>query len=180
MFMQTIMIKHSRPGIILSIAIWLTVAHAICLADPTIVAVAVASSPGFTLNDLKAQVPHSKEGNLMLDIPQILSTVKDKGVQAVLAGQTIETTGQVMLETVDNNEGKRLRVARSQILCCAVHARQYSVLVEFSGKAPVFNEISWVKLVGTISYKQEGSKTVPVISAKVIEETAKPDSPLLR
>jgi uncharacterized membrane protein YcgQ (UPF0703/DUF1980 family) len=46
--------------------------------------------------------------------------------------------------------------------------------VDFGKKAPEFKEMSWVKVVGKMSYKKEGDQTVPVIEATSIEETAAP------
>jgi len=115
-----------------------------------------------------------------MEIPQILNTGSDPEIRGVLSGQSVETTGQVMPETVDNAGGNRLRIVRSLIQCCAAHARQYSVIIEFAGKVPALKEMSWVKVVGTITYKQEGGKTVPVVIVKEIKETTKPGDPLLR
>ena len=81
---------------------------------------------------------------------------------------------------VDNADGNRLRIVRSLIQCCAAHARQYSNIIEFAGKAPALKEMTWVKVVGTMSYKQEGGKTVPVVIVKEIKETTNPDDPFLR
>ena len=43
----------------------------------------------FTLEDLKAQVPQSKDGNFILDVPELYYTGGDFEVHHVLTGQSI-------------------------------------------------------------------------------------------
>lgn len=133
----------------------------------------------FTLADLKAQVPQSKEGNFVLEVPELYYTAGDKEVQGVLNGQPVETTAQVLPEKVNNEDGKRLRIFRLLVQCCAADARPYSVPVEFTEKAPTLKDMTWVKVVGKMSYKQEGGQTVPVILASSISETTSPDNAML-
>jgi hypothetical protein len=133
----------------------------------------------FTLDDLKAQVPMSKDGNFILEVPELYYTAGDKEVQGVLTGQSVETTAQVMPEKVNNEDGKRLRILRMLVQCCAADARPYSVPVEFAEKAPTFKDMAWVKVTGIMGYKQEGGQLVPVIQAKEIKETTAPDNAML-
>ena len=133
----------------------------------------------FTLDDLKAQVPQSKEGNFILEVPELYYTAGDKEVQGVLVGQPVETTAQVLPEKGNNADGKRLRVFRLLVQCCASDARPYSVPVEFADKAPVLKEMSWVKVVGKMAYRQEGGQTVPLIEATSLKETSAPDNAML-
>jgi hypothetical protein len=141
---------------------------------------AAAQSYGtFTLEDLKQQVPMSSDGNFILEVPELFYTAGDLEVQKVLAGQTIETTAQVLPEQVNNEEGKRLRVFRMLVQCCAADARPFSVPVEFEEKAPEFMGMTWIKVVGKMDYRQESGQTVPVIMATKVEETTEPESSLM-
>jgi hypothetical protein len=143
-------------------------------------AAATAQSYGtFTLADLKAQVPQSKEGNFILEVPEIFYTAGDKEVQGVLAGQPIETVAQVMPEKVNNESGKRLRIFRLLVQCCAADARPFSVPVEFAEKAPEIADMTWVKVVGKLAYRQEGGQTIPLLLADKAEETTAPDQSML-
>ncbi len=130
----------------------------------------------FTLADLKAQVPQSKEGNFMLDVPEIFYTAGDKEVQSVLEGQLVETIAQVLPEKVNNSNGTRLRIFRLLIQCCAADARPLSIPVEFGKEPPKFKDMTWVKVVGKISFKNENNQVVPVLEATSMSETAEPDS----
>ena len=133
----------------------------------------------FTLKDLEAQVPKSKEGNFMLEVPEIYYTAGDKEVQGVITGQSIETIAQVIPEKVNNEKGNRVRIFRMLIQCCAADARPYSVPVEFADKAPSFKDMSWVKVVGKMGYKKEGDQTVPVITAISMTAAAEPDNKMV-
>lgn len=119
-------------------------------------------------------MPQSKEGNFILEVPEIYYTAGDLEVQNVIQGQGVETVAQVLPEKVNNENGHRLRVFRLMVQCCAADARPYSVPVDFGKKAPDFKEMSWVKVIGKMTYKKEGDQTVPVIEATSIEETAAP------
>ena len=136
---------------------------------------AVPPKPGLTLSDLKAQFPQSKEGNFILEVPQIFFTATDKEVQVLLAGKTVETVGQVKL-----TEDKRFCVFRFLTQCCAADARSYEIPVEYAGREPEFKTTSWVKLVGKVSYKQENGRTIPVIIASEVKETEAPKQPILK
>lgn len=130
----------------------------------------------FTLADLEAQVPKSKAGNFILEVPEIYYTAGDKEVQTVLNGQPVETVAQVLPEKVNNPKGTRLRIFRMLIQCCAADARPYSIPAEFGKKAPEFKDMTWVKVTGKMSYQEEGGQTVPILEAQTIEETTAPDN----
>lgn len=133
----------------------------------------------FTLEDLKAQVPQSKEGNFILEVPELYYTGGDLEVQKVLTGQMVETVAQVLPEKVNNPDGNRVRIFRMLVQCCAADARPYSVPVDFGKKAPEFKDMTWVKVVGKMSYKKEGEQTVPIIEATKVEETTAPDNAMI-
>lgn len=51
--------------------------------------------------------------------------------------------------------------------------------LEFPRKAPEFKIKSWVKVVGTLSFKIDGMKGVPVVLVSEIQEIAPPANPNL-
>lgn len=133
----------------------------------------------FTLDDLKAQVPQSKDGNFILEVPEIYYTGGDIEVQSVLAGQSVETIAQILPEKVNNADGRRLRIFRMLVQCCAADARPYSIPVEFADKAPAYKDMTWVKIVGKMAYEKEGDQTVPVLKAEKVEETTEPENTMI-
>ncbi len=133
----------------------------------------------FTLADLEAQVPKSPEGNFILEVTELYYTAGDKEVQAVLTGQPVETIGQILPEKVNNEKGTRVRLFRMLVQCCAADARPYSIPVEFGKAPPQFKDMSWVKVVGKMSFKTENNQTVPVLEATSITETAAPENQMI-
>lgn len=130
----------------------------------------------FTMKDLEAQIAKSPEGNFMLEVPEIYYTAGDKEVQSVLDGQPVETIAQVLPEKVNNPNGTRVRIFKMLIQCCAADARPYSIPVEFGKEPPKFKDMSWVKVVGKITFTQENNQTVPLLQATAMTEAAAPDS----
>jgi len=133
----------------------------------------------FTLEDLKKQVPQSKDGNFILEVPELYYTGGDLEVQKVLTGQMVETVAQILPEKVNNADGHRMRIFRMLVQCCAADARPYSVPVDFGKKAPDFKDMTWVKVVGKMNYKKEGNQTVPIIETTKVEETTAPDNAMI-
>ena len=159
----------NRSALILGIPLFMAAAPS--MAEQT----TVPSKPALTLADLKAQFPQSKEGNFMLEIPQICFTASDKEVQLILSGRPVETVGQVKIM-----DDRRIDVFRFLTQCCAADARSYEIPVEYAGRWPELKTMSWVKIVGTISYKQEDGKTIPTILATEINATDAPKQPILK
>jgi len=136
--------------------------------------------PGFTLADLKAQIPQDKDGVFLMELPEILNAATDPEVRSLLDGQPVATSGQVISGSENPADGRNLRIYRSQLSCCAEHARQCSVSIRITGKVPAIKGNPWIRVVGTMTYKQEGGKTQPVIMAREINETTPPDNPVLK
>lgn len=133
----------------------------------------------FSLEDLKKQVPQSKDGNFILEVPELYYTGGDLEVQKVLTGQMVETVAQILPEKVNNTDGHRMRIFRMLVQCCAADARPYSVPIDFGKQAPTFKDMTWVKVVGKMNYKKEGNQTVPIIETIKVEETTAPDNAMI-
>lgn len=133
----------------------------------------------YTLADLEAQVDKSAEGNYLLTIPQLFYTGGDEELQRVLKGLPVETVGQVMDEEINNADGTRLRIFRLFIECCAADARPLSIPAEFGKAAPEYQEMGWVKIIGTMNYVSEDGMTVPVLEVKTMEPTEPPEDEMI-
>jgi hypothetical protein len=134
----------------------------------------------FTLKDLEAQIPKSAEGNFVLEVPEIYYTAGDKQVQEVLTGQPVETVAQILPEKGEFNPGgKRARIFRMMVQCCAADARPYSIPVEFAGPPPAFKDMSWVKITGKMDYESQNGQVVPVIKAEAMSEAAEPSDQMV-
>ncbi len=81
----------------------------------------------FTMEDLKKMVPQNDKGEFLLDVPQIFYTAGDKELMDVMEGIPVETTAQLMEETLNNPDKTRLKAFRLFIECCAADARPLSI-----------------------------------------------------
>lgn len=133
----------------------------------------------FTLEDLKNMVPQSDQGDFLLDVPQIFYTAGDKELMQVMEGIPIETTAQLMEETLSNANGQRLKAFRLFIECCAADARPLSIPVDFGKAPPEYIEMGWYKLFGKLHYAEEEGEIIPLINIERIEEALEPTDGLL-
>ena len=139
---------------------------------------ASAAYASFTLEDLKAQVDQNANGELMITVPELFYTGGDKVIQNVLAGQGVETIGQVMAEMVNDN-GNRLRIFRVFMECCAADKRPLAIPIEFADALPKYKEMGWYKVTGKMSYREEGGITVPVLEVGTFAETEEPEESIM-
>lgn len=133
----------------------------------------------FTMEDLKKMVPQNDKGEFLLDVPQIFYTAGDKELMDVMEGIPVETTAQLMEETLNNPDKTRLKAFRLFIECCAADARPLSIPVDFGKAPPEYTEMGWYKLYGKLHYSKENEEIIPVIRIERIEATAEPTDGLL-
>jgi len=132
----------------------------------------------YTLADLEKVVDRSAEGNLLLTVDQLFYTAGDEELQRVLAGQAVETVGQVIPET-EFKKGERLRLFTLMVTCCAADAQPVSVPIEFSEPLPAYKEMQWVKVSGVMDYPTELGRKQAVLRVKRLEPTEEPVNDLL-
>lgn len=133
----------------------------------------------FTMDDLKNLVPQSSAGDFLLDVPQIFYTAGDKELMHVMEGIPVETTAQLMEETLHNPDGNRLKAFRLFIECCAADARPLSIPVEFADGLPEYKEMGWYKLFGKLHYLHDEDGIVPILKIDHVESTVEPVDGLL-
>ena len=133
----------------------------------------------FTMEDLKKMVPQNAKGEFLIDVPQIFYTAGDKELMDVMEGIPVETTAQLMEETLHNPNNTRLKAFRLFIECCAADARPLSVPVDFGKAPPEYTEMGWYKLYGKLHYATENEEIIPMIRIERIEATSEPTDGLL-
>lgn len=133
----------------------------------------------FTLEDLKKMVPQNEKGEFLLDVPQIFYTAGDRELMEVMEGIPVETTAQLMEETLNNPDKTRLKAFRLFIECCAADARPLSIPIDFGKAPPEYTEMGWYKLYGQIHYANENDEIIPMIRIERIEATSEPSDGLL-
>ena len=133
----------------------------------------------FTIEDLKQMVPQNEAGDFQLDVPQIFYTAGDIELMDVMEGIPIETTAQLMEETLNNPNGHRLKAFRLFIECCAADARPLSIPIDFGQGPPEYVEMGWYKLYGKLHYVEEDGELLPILQMERFEETSEPLEGLL-
>jgi len=133
----------------------------------------------FTIEDLKKMVPQNDKGEFLLDVPQIFYTAGDKELMEVMEGIPVETTAQLMEETLNNPDKTRLKAFRLFIECCAADARPLSIPVDFGKAPPQYTEMGWYKLYGKLHYANENGEIIPLLQIEKIESTSEPTDGLL-
>jgi len=124
-------------------------------------------------------VPQSDAGDFLLDVPQIFYTAGDRELMEVMEGIPVETTAQLMEETLNNPENTRLKAFRLFIECCAADARPLSIPIDFGKAPPGYTEMGWYRIYGKLHYVQEAGEMLPIIRVETVEETAEPMDGLL-
>lgn len=133
----------------------------------------------FTLDDLKQMVPQSDAGDFLLDVPQIFYTAGDRELMEVMEGIPVETTAQLMEETLNNPNNTRLKAFRVFIECCAADARPLSIPIDFGKEPPPYTEMGWYRIFGKLHYLNEADGIYPILKIDKIEETMEPTDGLL-
>ena len=130
----------------------------------------------FTLEDLKAQVDQNDKGDLMITVPELFYTAGDTVIQEVLQDQGVESVGQVMAELDSDN---RLRIFRLFMECCAADKRPLAIPIEFPDGIPQYNEMGWYKVIGKMTYYEEGGITLPVLKVESFAPTEEPEDAIM-
>lgn len=123
-------------------------------------------------------IPRSKEGNIIVQVVDLLYAAQDHSLQADLKNQPLEMIGQLMPDTTDNVNGKRFKLVRMFMFCCAADARPVAVTVE-SDQKPPGEEMSWIKVVGKVEFPFENGRPAAVFKAARVRATEPPEETML-
>lgn len=124
------------------------------------------------------EIPRSKDGNIIVQVVDLLYAAQDTGLRADLKNQNVELIGQLMPDNVSNTSGKRFKLVRMFMVCCAADARPVAVLVESESK-PKGEEMSWIKAVGKVEFPVENGRPVAVLKADKVLPTDPPEETML-
>lgn len=123
-------------------------------------------------------IPRTRDGNIAVQVIDLLYAAQDTSLRADFEGKTVELIGQLMPDTVNNPTGKRFKVVRMFMVCCAADARPVAALVEVDQK-PAVAEMSWVKVVGKPTFPMEGGRMIAVVKADSVTVVNPPDETML-
>jgi uncharacterized repeat protein (TIGR03943 family) len=135
-----------------------------------------ATSPAQSAVD--QYLPKSKEGNIEVQVIDLLYAAQDSSMRADFDGKTVETIGQLMPDDSHNASGNRFKLMRMFMYCCAADAKPIAALVE-APSAPTAPEMSWVRVVGKVAFPIEGGRTIPILKATSVKQVDPPEETML-
>lgn len=130
--------------------------------------------PPYTREMLEESTPRNQDGRFQLPVSQIFFSAGDESMMEVFGEIEIETEGQVVLERDNNAEGKRLRIYRTLMTCCAADALVLAFPLEFKEAPTAFEERSWVRVGGTLGYETTAEGSSPILHVDKIEAISPP------
>jgi uncharacterized repeat protein (TIGR03943 family) len=133
------------------------------------------NAPNATGDQSSAQyLPKSADGNVALDVTDLLYGETEESLRKMFVGKTVEVTGQYL----PGADAKQFKLVRMFIVCCAADARPLAVPVEVSGPMNVA-DMGWVKVTGIPTYSESGERTHAVLKAAKVEPTDPPEDAML-
>jgi len=137
---------------------------------------AAAATPATDAAD--QYLPKSKDGNIEVQVIDLLYAAQDSSMRTDFDGKTVETIGQLMPDDSHNASGNRFKLMRMFMYCCAADAKPIATMVE-APAPPTAGEMSWVKVVGKVTFPVEGGRTIPVLVASKVEPVDPPAETML-
>ncbi len=131
--------------------------------------------PPFTLETLEKSTSKAPDGAFMLNIFELFFTAGDTVQEKVVNGLYVETEAKLRNEPNRNPDGKRMRLFRLMMTCCAADAQAVPMTIEFEGETPDIGHNSWVRVAGIMSYERQDGVVYPLLKVKRIEEIPVPD-----
>jgi uncharacterized repeat protein (TIGR03943 family) len=139
---------------------------------------AAPAAAASTTTDADNYLPKSKDGNIEVQVIDLLYAAQDSSMRADFEGKTVETIGQLMPADANNAGGNRFKLMRMFMYCCAADAKPIAALVE-SPTAPAAQEMAWVKVVGKVDFPIEGGRTIAVLKATSVTQVDPPEETML-
>jgi uncharacterized repeat protein (TIGR03943 family) len=118
------------------------------------------------------------DGAIIVEVLDLLYAAQDNSLRADFENKTVEIVGQLMPETADNASGKRFKLVRMFMTCCAADARPVATLIE-AEVPPGLPEMSWIRVQGTSTFPIEGGRRIAVLKAGKVEATKPPEESML-
>lgn len=123
-------------------------------------------------------IPRTKDGNISVQVIDLLYAAEDSSLRADFENKTVELVGQLMPDNVSNASGKRFKVVRMFMTCCAADAKPIATVVEPQQKTDL-PEMSWVKVIGKAVFPIENGRTTALLKADKVLATDPPEETML-
>ena len=119
-------------------------------------------------------LPRAADGNVMLEVTDLLYGETEESLRKEFTGKTIEVIGQYLPGSKPNE----FKIVRMLIVCCAADARPIAIPVQSENPVSVA-DMSWVKVIGTAKFQENGAKAKVTFKADKIEPTDPPQDAML-
>ena len=131
--------------------------------------------PPLTLEEIEKTHRKTEKGFYEFNLMELYFAVGDPELQKIIDGMKVETEGRLVMERENNESGKRRRLYRLFITCCAADARAVPIILDF-GDNPVPNieENGWVRVAGEVTFPIERGATQVVLKAAECERKDAP------
>lgn len=148
--------------------------------EPPLPGEAPAPEDNNALTDIAAALPKSADGNLIVNVVDLLMAAEDDTLRPQFEGRTVEMVGQFMPAEAgrEMDADKRFRLVRMFMVCCAADARPVAVNVE-SAQPAKLTEMAWTKVVGTVAFSKDGERHNVVVRSRSATVTEPPKEAML-
>jgi uncharacterized repeat protein (TIGR03943 family) len=138
-------------------------------------AAADPNAPGAgDMADGENYLPRTADGNVALEVTDLLYGEAEPSLRKVFAGKTVEVVGQYL----PSKQDQHFKLVRMLIVCCAADARPMMVNVE--ADRPVQQaDMAWVKVIGKPLYQEINGKTRVTLRAAAVMLTDPPADAML-
>ena len=132
-----------------------------------------ATQPPLTREELESGHRRTADGFFEFNLIEIFLATGDREQQGLLDGMKIATEGKLAPDPA--GEGKRARLYRLFVTCCAADSRAIPIVLDL-GESPAAEVAAggWAKASGTLTFPLEGGLIQPVLKVERLEPTAPP------
>ena len=126
--------------------------------------------PPLTMEQIEKTHRKSEAGFYEFNLMELYFAVGDPELQKLIDGMKVETEGRLVMEKENNESGKRRRLYRLFITCCAADARAVPIILDFGDQEiPTIEENAWVKVSGTVTFPVERGVAQVVLQTATCE-----------
>lgn len=126
--------------------------------------------PPLTMEEIEKTHRKNEAGFYEFNLMELYFAVGDPELQKLIDGMKVETEGRLVMEKESNESGKRRRLYRLFITCCAADARAVPIILDFGDQEiPTIEENAWVKVAGTVTFPVERGTTQIVVQTTICE-----------
>jgi uncharacterized repeat protein (TIGR03943 family) len=138
-------------------------------------AAADPNAPGAgDMADGENYLPRTADGNVALEVTDLLYGEAEPSLRKVFAGKTVEVVGQYL----PSKQDQHFKLVRMLFVCCAADARP--VMVNVEADRPVQQaDMAWVKVIGKPLYQEINGKTRVTLRAAAVMLTDPPADAML-